>query len=111
MLRAFDPADKGVELVEFHEHEDGEPCNLGTVEEERALYLRDPKAYRAGVWAWFHFPKERCSLGWHAIKSTCGCHLCTNHDENRQDRRNDRHSARVQMNQMRKLVASGAELE
>lgn len=111
MLRAFDPVDKGVELVEFHEHADGKPCDLGTIEEERALYLRDPKAYRAGVWAWFHFPKDRCSLGWHAIKNTCGCHLCTNHDENRQERRSDRHSARVQMNEMRKLAMSGAELE
>lgn len=110
MLRAFDPEDKGVALVEFHSHENG-VCTLGTVEEERALYLRNPREYRRGVSTWFPLPTNRCMFDWHAYKSTCGCSLCTNHFENRQERRSDRHSAREQMNQMRKLATSGAELE
>ncbi len=67
LVRAFDPADSKVFFEEEHDHRDGQPCELPSIDEAREMYLHDNPRYI----------RLRCNYDWYAIVPTCGCPLCT----------------------------------
>lgn len=84
ILRAFDPRDRAVSLIEVHDHSTTE-CTLGTLEAEHRLLRKDPDGY------W----RRDCRYDWSSHKRTCCCSWCGGQGEQRDFRRRERHETKA----------------
>lgn len=84
MVKAADPKDHSVLLVEEHDHREGD-CDLPARPPRKLADLR--AQLRAGT---------RCRYVWEPTGNArlCGCRMCTMHDYFKAERRKDRREAK-----------------
>lgn len=86
-IRMFDYRDKGMELIDIHNHENGRECDLPAKNaHDNAEHIASNGGSSAGLcfWDW--------AYNGHGV---CGCAMCTNRFDNRWDRRRDRHTTKA----------------
>ena len=95
-VRMADPNDNGVGFIEAHNHVNGRECDLPEHADAKSIE-------EAGVTFIADNTKRPCHYSWtYKGSNICGCHMCTGHEENKIENRNERHETKEKLNEIKK---------
>lgn len=94
-VRMFDHKDKGLSLIEVHNHQDGKECNLPP----KGVSANHDHIEENGF---FHSHLSTiCHWQWqYNGHGVCGCNMCVNKFENRWERRKNRHEIKRELHNL-----------